>query len=120
MSDEEIQQGRTRFGNVQETFVFGELLKHTATSEGDYRLLYYRDADKVEVDIVIENAAGSLVGVEVKAAATVKERDLHGLKKLSGIAGDQFKLGVLLYNGTETLPLGDKIWAAPIASLWGE
>lgn len=99
--------------------MFGELLKHTTSADGDYRLLYYRDADKFEVDVVIENAAGQLVGVEVKAAATVKESDLRGLKKFSNLAGDQFKMGVLLYDGDETMPLGDGIWAAPLSSLWG-
>lgn len=43
--------------------MYGELLKHTTTAEGDYRLLYYRDLDKFEVDVVIENAAGQLVGI---------------------------------------------------------
>lgn len=119
LSAEEIQLDRSRFGNVLETFVFGELLKHTTTADGDYRLMYYRDTDKVEVDVVIENAAGKLVGVEVKAAATVKESDLRGLKKLASLAGDQFKLGVLLYDGAETMPLGDRIWAAPLSTLWG-
>ena len=116
----EVQQDRTRFGHVLETFVFAELLKHTTTADGDYRLMYYRDADKFEVDLVIENAAGQLVGVEVKAAATVREGDLRGLKKLAGLAGSQFKMGVLLYDGAETLPLGDGIWAAPLSSLWGK
>ena len=119
LTAEEIQQDRSRFGNALETFVFGELLKHTTTADGDYRLMYYRDADKYEVDIVIENAAGKLVGVEVKAAATVKESDLRGLKKLATLAGSQFKMGVLLYDGTETMPLGDGIWAAPLSTLWG-
>ncbi len=73
VSLEEVQQDRTRFGNVLETFVFGELLKRTTTADGDYRLMYYRDADKFEVDVVLENAAGQLVGVEVKAAASVRE-----------------------------------------------
>ena len=116
---EEVRRDRSRFGQVLETFVFGELLKHTTSAEGDYQLLYYRDADKVEVDIVIENAAGQLVGVEVKASATVKASDLRGLRKLAALAGDQFKMGVLLYDGAETLPLGDGIWAAPVSSLWG-
>jgi hypothetical protein len=80
----------------------------------------YRDTDKFEVDLVIENAAGQLVGVEVKAAATVKGSDLRGLKKLSSLAGDQFKRGVLLYDGDETMPLGDNIWAAPLSTLWGQ
>lgn len=115
----EIQQDRSRFGHVLESFVFGELLKHCSTAEGDYRLMYYRDADKFEVDIVIENTDGELVGVEVKAAATVKESDLRGLRKLASIAGQQFKIGILLYDGTETLPLGDGLWAAPLSTLWG-
>jgi predicted AAA+ superfamily ATPase len=120
LSTEDVQQDRTRFGNALETFVFGELLKHTTTSEGDYSLLYYRDADKYEVDVVIENAVGQLVGVEVKAAATVKQSDLRGLRKLASLAGDQFKMGILLYDGDETMPLGDGIWAAPLSTLWGQ
>lgn len=110
---------RARYGLVLETFVYGELLKHITVAEGDYQLMYYRDADKYEVDLVIEDAAGQLVGVEVKAAATVKESDLRGLKKLASLAGDRFKMGVLLYDGHETLPLGQGLWAAPLASLWG-
>ena len=60
-----------------------------------------------------------LVGVEVKAAATVKKSDLRGLKKLAGLAGSRFRMGVLLYDGDETMPLGHGIWAAPLAGLWG-
>lgn len=119
LNAEDVQRDRTQFGHVLETFVFGELLKQTTTSDGDYRLMYYRDADKYEVDVVIENAAGHLVGIEVKATATVKESDLRGLRRWAHLAGDQFKMGILLYDGHETMPLGDGIWAAPLSSLWG-
>ena len=120
LTEEEIQKNRARFGHVLETFVYAELLKHTTTAQADYHLMYYRDADKVEVDIVIENAAGQLVGVEVKASATVTEADLRGLRKLAGLAGDSFSRGVILYDGDETLPLGDRICAAPLSTLWGQ
>ena len=120
LTTEETQKDKTRFGHVLETFVYAELLKHASTAEGDYQLLYYRDADQVEVDVVIENAAGQVVGVEVKSSATVKESDLRGLRKLAGLAGADFKMGVLLYDGDETLPLGDNIWAAPLSTLWGK
>lgn len=120
LTAQEVERDRTRFGHVLESFVYGELLKATTTAEGEYALMYYRDADKVEVDVVIENAVGQLVGVEVKASATVKESDLKGLRKLATLAGDQFKMGLLLYDGDETMPLGDNIWAAPLASLWGK
>lgn len=113
-------QDRSRFGHVLETFVYGELLKHATSADGDYQLLYYRDHDQFEVDVVVENAGGQLVGVEIKAAASVGTNDLRGLKRLASMAGDQFKLGVILYDGTETLPLGNRIWAAPISSLWGQ
>ena len=51
------------------------MLKHTTTADSDYRLMYYRDADKFEVDVVIESAAGQLVGVEVKASANLPTRN---------------------------------------------
>jgi hypothetical protein len=116
----EVQQDRSRFGNVLETFAYSELLKHITTAADDYRVLYYRDVDLFEVDVVIENAAGQLIGVEIKASATVKAGDLHGLKKLASVAGGQFKMGVLLYDGAETLPLGDHLWAVPLSTLWGQ
>ncbi len=119
LSTAEVLQDRCRFGNVLETFVYAELLKHTTTAEGNYRLLYYSDIDKFEADMVIENAAGQLIGVEVKASVTVKESDLRGLKKLASVSKDQFKMGVLFYDDTETMPLGERLWAAPLSSLWG-
>lgn len=120
LTAEEVQKDKTRFGHVLETFVYAELLKHASTAEGDYQLMYYRDADKVEVDVVVENVAGQVVGVEIKSSATVKESDLRGLRKLAGLAGADFKMGVLLYDGDETLPLGLNIWAAPLSTLWGK
>lgn len=119
LSDAAIQRDRCRYGNVLETFVFSELLKHAGTAETDCQLLYYRDHAQFEVDFVIENSAGELVAVEVKAAATVKESDLRGLKRLADLAGDQLRLGVVLYDGVETLPLGERLWAAPLSTLWG-
>eukprot|EP01030_Chromulinospumella_sphaerica_P003929 gene3929-3843_t len=106
--------------SAEETFVFGELLKHTTTADDRYQLMYYRDADKYEVDIVIENGAGQLMGVEVKATATVNHNDLRGLKKFASLAGHQFKTGVILYDGQDTMPLGDGLWAVPLSSLWGQ
>ena len=119
IGNKEVVLDKTGYGHILESFVFSELLKHTTTSDDDYRLLYYRDADKYEVDIVIENSAGQLVGIEVKASATVKERDLRGLKRLASLAEDQFTAGVLLYDGDETMPLGRNQWAAPLSTLWG-
>jgi predicted AAA+ superfamily ATPase len=119
LNEARLEQGRTPFGQLLETFVYGELLKHASWAEGDYRLMYYRDADKFEVDIVIEDSAGGLVGVEVKASATVRQSDLRGLRKLASVSGEAFRMGILLHDGEETLPLGPGFWAAPVSTLWG-
>jgi predicted AAA+ superfamily ATPase len=79
----------------------------------------YRNTNQTEVDLVIESTNGDIVGVEIKAAASIQSQHLHGLHNLSQTAGDQFKMGILLYDGKETIPLGEKIWAAPISTLWG-
>jgi predicted AAA+ superfamily ATPase len=114
-----IERDKTKFGALLETFVYAELLKCIHGLPQRYRILYYRDLSGTEVDFVLENSAGEVVGVEVKASATVRRNDLKGLKKLAELAGERFKLGVLLYDGDQTVPLGDGIWAAPISTLWG-
>ena len=110
---------RNRFGHVLETFVHAELLKHAATTDNEYRMFHYRDRAKYEVDLVIENAQGQLVGVEVKAAASVNERDLRGIRRFAEAAGDKMRLGVILYDGEETFSLGPDLLAAPLSTLWG-
>lgn len=117
---ETVRQDHSRFGLVLESFVFAELLKHASTAEGEYQLFYYRDHDQLEADLVIENAAGEVVGVEIKSAATVRESDLRGMRRLRTVAGDAFRLGVILYDGTETFPIGDRLLAAPLSTLWGD
>lgn len=112
---------RNLFGQLLESYVFAELRKQITWSEGEYGLFYYRDKDQYEVDFVVENASGEIIGIEVKAAASVSLSDLAGLKRLASVAPQNFKAGIILYDGTETLPLGrvnDRpLWAMPIATL---
>ena len=119
LTPENARENRDRFGTVLETFVYGELLKHVSTGEGDYELYYYRDHDKLEVDFVIENATGDTIGVEVKSTATIKADDLRGLHRFSEAVGPRFKKGIVLYDGTETVPLSEHIRAVPLSTLWG-
>ena len=120
LNEASAARDRALFGRVLENYVYSELLKQAAWAERDYALHTYRDKDKVEVDFVIEDAAGLVVGVEVKAAASVSVSDLAGLKKLATVAGKQFVAGILLYDGNDTLPIGERLWAVPISTLWND
>ncbi|MEX1300771.1 MAG: DUF4143 domain-containing protein [Desulfotignum sp.] len=102
-----------------ESFFFGELLKNAGAADDDYQIGYYRDHDRQEVDDVLENAGGSVVGVEVKAAATVKKNDLKGIRRSAKAVGERWLSGIILYDGDMTLPIGRKIWAVPLSTLWG-
>ena len=106
------------FGPLLESFVLSELARQLSWSEELAELYHYRDYNKVEVDAVLENRRGQVVGVEVKAASTVRSEDFAGLRLLDERLGDDFRVGVVLYTGTATLPFGPKMRAIPVSALW--
>lgn len=109
---------RSRFGPLLESFVFGELLKFCTWSDRRYAMSYYRDKAGREVDFVIENARGEIIGIEVKAAATVGSGDFAGLRHLASLTGRRFCAGLILHDGDLTLPFGPGLWAVPLHTLW--
>jgi predicted AAA+ superfamily ATPase len=72
-----------------------------------------------EVDIVLERDDGMIVGIEVKAAATVKSSDFAGLRTLAEACKERFAYGVVLYDSTDVVPFGDRLSAAPLSCLLG-
>lgn len=114
-----IAKDRSVLGPILETFVFSEVMKQATWVDIACDSYHYRDKDQDEIDIVIENEQRELVAIEVKAAATVNAGDFKGLRKLAHVCGDDFKLGVVLYDGEGVVPFGDRMWAAPVSCLWG-
>ncbi|HEV2275376.1 MAG TPA: ATP-binding protein [Acidobacteriaceae bacterium] len=115
---EQVARDRAIFGKLLETFVYSEVLKQISWMESSCTLYHYRDKDQDEVDLVVEDG-GAIVGIEVKASATVNIGDFKGLRKLAGACGDDFKLGVVLYDGERVAPFGKHLFAAPLSCLWG-
>lgn len=114
---EKVSEDRSLLGSVLESFVFAELQRLAAFYDDRLRFSFYRDKDQVEVDVVLENEANEMVGIEVKAAATVTASDFKGLKRLADL-NEGFRAGVVLYDGDQTIPFGDNLYAAPVAALW--
>ena len=109
---------RELLGQLLETFVFQELRRQASWHEAHLEFFHFRDRDHFEVDIVIERGAREMVGVEVKALATVVPGDFRGLRKLQETAGRHFKCGVVLYDGETTASFGDGLFAVPIRAMW--
>lgn len=106
-------------GSLFETFVATELERQASWLPEALGLWHYRERDN-EVDVVVERPSGDVVGVEVKAGATVRSRDFGGLVRLRDRLGERFKSGVVLYPGDLTLPFGDRLWAVPLSGLWAD
>jgi predicted AAA+ superfamily ATPase len=101
-----------------ETFVLQELKRQASWRPLPIAFHHFRDRDGLEVDIVLEQGAAKVAGVEVKAAATVSAADFRGLRKLKEAAGKRFAGGVVLYDGEASVSFGDAMHAVPIRALW--
>ena len=79
---------------------------------------HFRDKDGTEVDVVMERGGRQVVGIEIKAAATVTSADFKGLRKLRDAVKDRFVVGVVLYDGESIATFGESLFAVPISMLW--
>ncbi len=118
LTPDRLRADRTPFGALLETFVLAELQKLASWADGRFEFSHFRDKEQNEVDIIIEDRRGRVVGVEVKAAATVTSSDFNGLRKLADACGDRFVLGLVLHDHDKIVPFGSRLAAAPISALW--
>lgn len=113
-----LRRDRTRFGALLESFVVSELLKLDSWADKRLTFSHYRTKDRDEVDVVIEDRRGRVIGIEVKASATVKPDDFKGLRQLQQAVGDRFIRGLVLHDHDRVTPFGEKLHAAPLSILW--
>lgn len=118
MDAADITRDRRKFGPLLECFVHGELIKAIALSGETTTISHYRDKDGIEVDLVLERSPGAIVGIEVKAGATVRLRDFRGLVRLKEAAGDGFACGIVLHDGERIQQMGSGLFAMPVKMLW--
>ena len=118
LSAARLHADRTALGPLLETFVLAELLKLSSWHSERLEFFHFRDRYDNEVDIVIEDSNGQVVGIEVKASATVSAADFSGLRKLAEACGKRFTMGLILYDHDTLVPFGEQMFAAPISTLW--
>jgi predicted AAA+ superfamily ATPase len=109
---------RETIGPLLEGFVAMELARQATWSDTSVQLFHYRNKDQQEVDIVLEDARGRVVGIEVKASTTVRGEDFSGLRHLARLVGDDFLAGIVLYAGNATAHFGERLQAVPLPALW--
>jgi predicted AAA+ superfamily ATPase len=113
-----VKQHRKLLGSPLKSFVFAETMKLASGSDLRLTPYHFRDQDMHEVDVVLERVDGMIVGIEVKASASVSTEDFAGLRKLADACKSKFVFGTVLYDGDTIAPFGSKFAAAPISCLW--
>lgn len=113
-----LTDDRSLLGRMLESFIVGELRKQLSWDEPRTALFHYRTAAGAEVDLLLERPDGTVAAVEVKATATVTASDFTALQSLRDQLGPQFRAGVVLYLGERAVPFGDRLWLAPVSTVW--
>ncbi|MDR1193110.1 MAG: DUF4143 domain-containing protein, partial [Peptococcaceae bacterium] len=101
------------WGHIFESFVFAEILK-SYYNDGIVKppLYYYRDADKNEIDLLIEDGE-SLYPVEIKTTADPVRSMTRAFRLLDKIPGKKAGTGALICLARERLPLSENVWILP-------
>lgn len=105
-------------GRAYETFMAMELSRLLPFTDVAPTVRHWRDHHGHEVDIVLEDRRGRIIGIELKAGATVGPSDLRGMRRLQELAGERFVAGIVLTTGRQTLPFGARTWVVPMQALW--
>ncbi len=113
-----LQRDRTLVGPLLENFVAMELTKQLSWHPAPPSMYFFRVHEGPEVDFVLEQRSGTLVGIEVKASTTVGPGDFRGLQVLAQAVGRRFHRGIVLYTGSEVVPFASNLFAIPLEFLW--
>lgn len=117
-TDQRIALDRHLLGPVLESFVLMELIKQITWAERLVDLFHFRTQTGQEVDIIMEDAEGRMVGIEVKSASTVNGSDFKGLRMLADVRKKQFHRGIVLYLGNQSVNFASNMHAVPLSALW--
>jgi predicted AAA+ superfamily ATPase len=104
-------------GPLLENFVVAELTKQIGWSKTKPRMYYFRTLAGEEVDVVLEDARGRCVGIEIKAGS-VDAKDFKGLKALGQALGDKFLRGLILSPGQSPVSFAGNMTAMDLNALW--
>ena len=97
----------------------GEVLELAGAEDERFARSHFRDKEGREVDVVIEDRGGRMVGGEVEASATVREEDFTGLERLAEASGARFAMGLPLHDRDQVTAVGDRLAAVPLPAFWG-
>ncbi len=93
-------------GDVIETFVYSELLKHISYSLIFPKIYHYRTNDKKEIGFILEKG-NKIIAIEVKSSQSIKIDAFKHIIDFQNKSSSEV-IGIVFYGGDTILPFGDK------------
>ena len=102
------------WGHIFESFVFAEVLK-SYYNDGIVKppLYYYRDKDKNEIDLLVEDG-GILYPIEIKTTGDPNKSMVKAFRYIEDIPGKKVGNGAVICLAKEPLPLKENVWILPV------
>ncbi|MBS3949783.1 MAG: ATP-binding protein [Peptococcaceae bacterium] len=102
------------WGHIFESFVFAEILK-SYYNDGIVKppLYYYRDFDKNEIDLLIEEG-DTLYPIEIKTSSDPTKSMVRAFRCLSANKTKQAGAGAVICLAKERLLLTENVWMLPV------
>ena len=108
----EVLERGAMAGAMLETYVISEIIKSYLNSGRLPRLYFYRDKEKREIDLLIEEN-GVLYPIEIKKTASIKNNSLKHFEVLKYLKAPVGQGGLLCFVKAP-LPLSKEVDAIPI------
>lgn len=108
-------------GGLFESHVAQQIKAHSGWANQGVSLYHWRQPTfgrNAEVDLVLKDARGRLVGIEVKTSTRFKAEHLKGLRSLKAAYADEFHRGFVVAQVDEVQALAEDIWVIPVQALY--
>ncbi len=86
-------------GNIFESFIISDILKHYYNQGIDPQVYFWRDKTENEVDCIIQDGQ-KLIPIEIKAGRTFNTRFLDGLNYWDALAHEKSTQGYIVFGGS--------------------
>lgn len=95
-------------GAFWETHVFGQIIKHAASRGNSSPVNFWRTANGPEVDLVMEQAGGTVIAIECKFKERPDNSDAAGLRALADAEKGRIRKRVIVCRTKVTYKLSDE------------
>lgn len=113
-----IEKSQNEGGKLIETWAYNQL-KPEVDLHPLWDLNYFRSRQH-EIDFLITNEKGRILGIEIKASESINSKDFEHLRWFQELMGQEQFRGIILYAGDRVRSGGDGLFAFPMAALWSD